>query len=69
MFLELAERSQKVQLRATIMFKVLEKILLSGGFRDLNLFSLSQRRSRGDLIIKHKHFHRYAVSTTKSFLI
>lgn len=37
MFLKIVERSEKVQLRATIMFQVLEKLLVSG-FRDLNLF-------------------------------
>lgn len=51
MFLKLVERSQKVQLRATIMFRMLEKLLCSGGFRDFNLFSLSHKRSKGDLII------------------
>lgn len=69
MFLKLVERSQKVQLRATIMFQMLEKLLCSGGFTDLNLFSLSHRGSRGDLIIRCKHFHTHTVSTTKSFLI
>lgn len=69
MLLKLVERLQKGKLRATIMFQMLEKLLCSERFRHLNLFSLSQGRSRGDLIIKYKHFHRHAVSITKSFLI
>lgn len=42
MLLKLVERLQKGQLRATIMFQMLEKLLRSKGFRLLNLFSLSQ---------------------------